>query len=59
MVEKSGELYQAYDKVTGGMKNGTTVWAELQVEDMGKSQEGFAADYQGVLRVHKVISIAK
>ena len=59
VVDKSGELYQAYDKVTGGMKNGTTVWAKLQVEDMGKSQEGFAADYQGVLRVHKVISIAK
>ena len=59
IVDATEELYQEYDKKTGGVKNGTSVYAELQVEDMGKSNEGFAADYLGVLKVHKVIKIEK
>lgn len=59
IVDATGELYQKYDKTTGGVKNGTVVYAELQVEDMGKSKEGFAADYPGVFKVHKVIKIKK
>lgn len=59
IVDATGELYQKYDKTTGGVKNGTSVYAELQVEDMGKSKEGFAADYPGVFKVHKVIKIEK
>ncbi|MCM1616544.1 lipocalin-like domain-containing protein, partial [Phocaeicola massiliensis] len=46
VIDKTGKLYREYDKVTGGIKNGTPVHAELQVEDAGKSKEGFAATYK-------------
>lgn len=54
VVDKTGELYDKYDELTKGQKNGTPVHAELEVRDMGKSQEGFAADYDGVYEVVKV-----
>lgn len=57
VVDATEELYPKYDQITEGKKNGIAVYAELQVEDMGKSQDGFAADYQGVYKVHKVIEI--
>lgn len=54
IVDKSGQLEQQYDALTNGVKNGTPVYAELEVTDMGKSDEGFAADYAGVYHVVKV-----
>lgn len=59
VIDKTGKLYQEYDKVTGGTKNGIPVHAELQVEDAGKSKEGFAATYKGVYNVHKINRIYK
>ena len=58
IVDKTGELTQKYDNVTKGVKNGTPVYAELEVVDMGKSDEGFAADYDGVYQVMKINKIA-
>ena len=43
-----------YDELTKGQKNGVPVHAELEVRDMGKSQEGFAAEYDGVYEVVKI-----
>ena len=41
VIDKTGELYKQYDELTKGQKNGVPVHAELEVRDMGKSQEGF------------------
>lgn len=51
IVDTSGELLERYDKVTGGVKNGTPVYVELNVLDKGRSEEGFAASYAGVYHV--------
>lgn len=54
VIDKTGELYKQYDELTKGQKNGVPVHAELEVRDMGKSQEGFAAEYDGVYEVVKI-----
>lgn len=59
VVDKTGELCPKYDEVTQGNKNGIPVYAELEVVDMGKSDEGFAAEYDGVYHVVKVKQISK
>ena len=51
------KLLQKYDGETKGIKNGTPVYVELEVIDMGKSDEGFAADYAGVYHVMKINKI--
>ena len=35
VIDKTGELLEAYDKLTGGVKNGKPVYAELEVIDAG------------------------
>lgn len=54
VIDKSGDLTARYDELTKGVKNGTPVYAELEVENKGKSEEGFAKDYAGVYHVIKV-----
>lgn len=54
IVDKTGKLVQEYDQLTNGIKNAVPVYAELEVMDMGKSDEGFAAGYDGVYHVVKV-----
>lgn len=58
VIDKSGELEKQYDELTKGQKNGTPVHAVLEVKDMGKSDEGFAAEYDGVLHVTKVCKLS-
>lgn len=59
IIDDTGKLYQTYDQITQGVKNGVPVYAELQVEDIGQSKEGFAANYDGVYKIHKVIAMRK
>ena len=59
IVDETGELTQRYDELTKGVKNGMPVHVELEVVDMGKSDDGFAADYAGVYRVMKINKIIK
>lgn len=59
VIDKTGKLYQQYDKITKGVKNGIPVYAEQQVEDMGKSNEGFAANYKSVYHIHKINKLHK
>lgn len=54
IVDQTGGLMRMYDETTGGVKNGTPVYVELEVADEGPSDEGFAADYAGVYRVTKI-----
>lgn len=57
VADETGTLAEKYDEVTRGTKNGTPVYAELEVVDMGKADDGFAADYTGVYSVVKIIRI--
>lgn len=59
IVDRSGALERAYDRVTDGQKNGKPAWAELKVRYKGPSDEGFAADYEGVFEVEEVLSVEK
>ena len=59
VIDDTGELYQKYDKITGGVKNGISIYAELQVEDIGKSDEGFAAGYKSVYKIHGINELHK
>ncbi len=51
VTDKTGDLARKYDELTKGVKNGTPVYAELEVVDMGKSDEGFAESYASVYQV--------
>lgn len=57
VVDKTGELYERYDSVTGQIKNGTPLEASLLVENTGKAKDGFAKNYPAVFEVHQIISI--
>lgn len=57
IVDKTGKLYQEYDRVTNGTKRGIPVHAELDVVDIGKSEDGFSKDYKSVYAVHKIDTI--
>lgn len=57
--DPGGQLCEAYDRLTGGMKNGTPVTATLRVTPLPRSTEGFAADYDGVYRVEEVIALRR
>ena len=62
VVDKTGRLAQEYDKLTGGIKNGTPVYAELEVVDAGKTDEGFGEDLHERLsgsRHQRAVSIRK
>lgn len=54
IVDKTGKLAQEYDQITDGTKNAVPIYVELEVMDMGRSEEGFAADYAGVYHVVKI-----
>ena len=57
VIDRTGRLAAEYDRVTGGVKNGRVVEAELEVRDTGPRDEGFAAEYTGVYQVTKVVSL--
>lgn len=59
IVDRSGALERAYDSVTGGQKNGIPAHVELKVRYTGPSDEGFAAEYEGVFEVVEVLSVEK
>ena len=58
IVDETGELMQKYDDMTKGVKNGKPVYVELEVIDMGKADDGFAADYEGVYQIMKINKMA-
>ena len=59
LQDRGGVLEEAYDRLTGGVKNGTPVRAELRVRYLGPSDEGFAAEYAGVYRVMEIIRLER
>ena len=58
ITDKTGDLFRQYDSITQGVKNGQPVYTKLQVVDAGHSEEGFAQNYDRVLRVVGIDSLA-
>lgn len=56
IIDKSAELMEEYDLLTGGVKNGTPINVELKVRFAGESDDGFAAEYAGVYHAMNVVS---
>lgn len=57
VVDKTGELYDHYDAITHGIKNGTPVQVKMKVTDCGPSKEGFARGYASVYEVVDILSM--
>lgn len=60
VVDRSGELKKRYEAaLPEGAEPYTPVSAELKVKLMGPSDEGFAAEYDGVVEVQEIIRVGK
>lgn len=59
IVDKTGNMEKAYDNATGGIKNGQPAQATLKLEYNGKWDDGFAAEYDGVMFVREVVDLKK
>ena len=59
LIDKSGNLIKEYQKITKTeILKYQPVEAQLKIRDFGKTQEGFAADYEGVYEVKKIIGLS-
>ncbi len=59
-IDRTGKVREMYEElVPEGMKNYTPVNAKLKVVKKGKSDDGFAADYDDVVEIVEVINIEK
>lgn len=59
IVDKTGTLYQQYDRITSGRKNREPVHATLKIEYNGKWTDGFASEYPGTLIIREIIKLSK
>ena len=57
-IDRSGTFQQEYERVVpDGMKNYTPVRVEMKVKYLGKSDEGSAAEYDGVYEVLELLKM--
>lgn len=59
VVDPSGALEREYERVSGGATDGTPLRAELELRYKGYSDEGFAAEYDGVFEVVRIHSMER
>ena len=59
LVDPSGALEREYARASGGSTSGLPVEAELRLRYKGPSDEGFAAQYEGVFEVEKILCVKK
>lgn len=59
IVDQTRQLYEKYDSLTQGTKNGIPVEAELFVKEKETAKDGFAADYAGTYQIIKIINLKK
>lgn len=58
IIDKSGKLISDYRSLTGdGVEKATPVKAVLKVKNLGKLDDGFAAEYDNALEVVEIISL--
>lgn len=57
-IDRSGAVQQEYERVVpDGIKKYTPVRVEMKVKYLGKSNEGFAAEYDGVYEVLELLKM--
>lgn len=59
VIDKTGILYQQYNRITNGQKNGKPVHAMLKMEYNGEWKDGFASEYPGTFIVREIIKLSK
>lgn len=58
IIDKSGKLISDYRSLTGdGVEKATPIKAVLKVKNLGKLDDGFAADYDNALEVVEIVSL--
>lgn len=58
IIDKSGKLISDYRSLTGdGVETATPVKAVLKVKNLGKLDDGFAAEYDNALEVVEIVSL--
>ena len=57
LIDPSGDLEREYARASGGSTSGAPVDAELTLRYKGTSDEGFAAEYEGVFEVEAIRSM--
>lgn len=59
-IDRTGKVREMYEElVPEGMKDYTPVKTELKVVKKGKSDDGFAADYDGTFEIVEVLMMEK
>lgn len=57
-IDRSGNVEQEYERVVPeGIKSYTPVRVEMKVKYLGKSEEGFAAEYDGVYEILELLKM--
>lgn len=57
-IDRSGKVQQEYERIVPeGIKSYTPVRVEMKVKYLGKSDEGFAAEYDGVYEVLELLKM--
>lgn len=57
-IDRSGKVQQEYERVVPeGIKSYTPVRVEMKVKYLGKSEEGFAAEYDGVYEILELLKM--
>ena len=57
-IDRSGNVEQEYERVVPeGIKSYTPVRVEMKVKYLGKSDEGFAAEYDGVYEILELLKM--
>lgn len=60
VIDRSGELKKYYEAaLPANAQPYTSVPAELKIKKLGPSEEGFAAEYDGVIEVKEIIHVGK
>lgn len=57
VLDKTEQLKNRYEELTANQDAYTPIFVEIEVVDQGKAEDGFAADYDGVYEVIKVLKI--
>lgn len=59
VTDSTEDLYQQYDQISGGKKNGMPLEAELLVREQERPSDGFAAEYPKSYQIIKIINLKK
>lgn len=55
VIDKTGTMLKLYEALTEGKAKYTPIFVEIEIVDKGKSDDGFAADYEGVYEIVRIL----